>query len=230
MTPAPQLTELIATVDADTTTADPLARLATASAMAADLTETSDALVGHFVDQCRAAGRTWAEISEALGVTRQAAHKRYSMVPRDLSRFTARARGALEASVDAARGLGHGYVGTEHLLLGLFPPGGLAAEMLAESGLTEADVATAVLARSPSGTAELGDPPPFTPRAARGLSGALEEALTMGHNYIGTEHLLLALFRDPEGLAAQVLADAGATYADVKERTIRKLVAITQKP
>jgi hypothetical protein len=229
MTPAPQLTDLIATVDADAASADPLARLATASTIAADLTDTSDQLVGHFVDQCRAAGRTWAEISEALGVTKQAAHKRYSMVPRDLSRFTTRARGAIEAAVDAARGLGHGYVGTEHVLLGLFPPGGLAAELLAEAGLTEANVATSVLAMAPSGTAQLADPPPFTPRAARVFSGALEEALTMGHNYIGTEHLLLALFRDPEGMAAKILTEAGTSHAAAKEWVVTKLVAITQQ-
>ena len=229
MTPAPQLTELIATVDADAAGAEPLARLATASAMAADLTETSDALVGHFVDQCRAAGHTWAEISDALGVTKQAAHKRYSTVPRDLSRFTTRARAVLTHAVDAARGLGPGYVGTEHLLLGLFPPGGIAAELLAESGITESGVATAILAAAPSGTAELAEPPPVTPRAARVFSSALEEALTMGHNYIGTEHLVLALFRDPEGLAAKILAEAGATHADFKERIVSKLIAISQK-
>ena len=229
MAPAPPLTELIASVDADAASTDPLVRLATASAMAADLTETSDSLVGHFVDQCRAAGHTWAEISDALGVTKQAAHKRYSMVPRDLTRFTTRARAVITHGVDAARGLGHGYVGTEHLLLGMFPPGGLAAELLAESGITQSNVATAVLASAPSGTAELAEPPPFTPRAARVFSGALEEALTMGHNYIGTEHLVLALFRDPEGLAAKILAESGATHADFKERIAKKLVALMQK-
>lgn len=229
MAPAPQLAELIATVDADAASTDPLARLATASTIAADLTETSDRLVGHFVDQCRAAGRTWAEISEALGVTKQAAHKRYASLPRDLSRFTTRARGVISAAVDAARGVGHGYVGTEHLLLGLFPPGGVAAEVLMDSGLTETDLATAVLALAPSGTAELVEPPPFTPRAARVFSTALEEALAMGHNYIGTEHLLLGLFSDADGLAARILTDAGVSHADVKERVVAKLIAITQQ-
>ena len=229
MAPAPQLTELIANVAADAASTDPLVRLATASAMAADLTETSDSLVGHFVDQCRAAGRTWAEISDSLGVTKQAAHKRYSTMPPNMGRFTPRARDVFTGSIAVARGLGHGYIGTEHLLLGLFPPGGLAAELLAESGITESNVATAVLAAAPSGTAELAEPPPFTPRAARVFSGALEEALTMGHNYIGTEHLVLALFRDPEGLAAKILAESGATHADFKERIAKKLVALMQK-
>jgi len=108
MTPAPALADLIVTVEADTGTEDPLARLATASAMAGELVDTSDALVGHFVDRCRTAGHTWAEISESLGVSRQAAHKRYSPVPRELSRWTERAKAVLGASVDAARGLGHG--------------------------------------------------------------------------------------------------------------------------
>jgi hypothetical protein len=228
MAPAPQLTELIATVDADAASTDPLARLSTASTIAAELTDTSDALVGHYVDQCRAAGRTWAEISEALGVSKQAAHKRYSMLPRDLNRFTTRARDAISHSVDAARGLGHGYVGTEHILLGLFPPGGIAATLLAESGLSQANVATAIQAVSPPGDSTVADPP-FTPRAAEVFSGALSEALALGHNYIGTEHLVLALFRDPEGLAAKILAEAGITKADYHAKIVEMLVAITQQ-
>jgi ATP-dependent Clp protease ATP-binding subunit ClpA len=213
-------------VEADAGSADPLARLATASATAAELTETSDALVGHFVDECRAAGHTWADISDALGVSRQAAHKRYSPVPRELSRWTERAKAVLAASVDAARGLGHAFVGTEHLLLGLFPPGGIAATLLAEQGLTEASVAEQVVARTPardSGPAE----PPFTPLAAQVFGGALTEALSMGHNYIGTEHLLLALFGQPEGQAAQILAEAGATHAGCRARVIQVLSALT---
>ena len=106
MAPAPALTELIATVEADAAAAEPLSHLATASAIAAELTETADALVGHFVDRCRAAGRTWSEISEALGVTKQAAHKRYSAgPPTDLmrTRFTDRARQTIaEASTRRA--------------------------------------------------------------------------------------------------------------------------------
>jgi len=224
MAPAPPLPDLIASVEADSPAPDPLAHLATASATAAELTETSDSLVGHFVDRCRAAGHTWAEISESLGVSRQAAHKRYAGPP-SFSHFTKRARRVYPASIDAARGLGHAYVGTEHLLLGLFPPGGIAATVLAESGLTERTVAAAVLARSPRGTvmgpAEL----PVTPRATEVFSGALREALSMGHNYIGTEHLVLALFRDAEGFASQILADAGATHAAYKARIVEILTA-----
>jgi hypothetical protein len=226
MAPAPPLTDLIATVQADAAAADPLTRLATASATAAELTETADALVSHFVDQCRSAGLTWAEISQALGVSKQAAHKRYTGAPRDLSRFTERAKAAIGSALDAARGLGHPFVGTEHVLLGLFPPGGIAATLLAESGLTEQAVAEAVAAhtsRAAAGPAE----PPFTPRAAEVFGGALSEAIALGHNYIGTEHLVLALFRDEEGVAARILTDAGATYEGYRARVVEILSGFT---
>jgi Clp amino terminal domain, pathogenicity island component len=224
MAPAPDLNHLIATVTADAPSDAPLAQLASASAVAGELAETGDALVGHFVDACRAAGHTWAEISDSLGVSRQAAHKRYSAIPRDLERWTVRARQVLEHAVSTAVAFGHSYVGTEHLLLGLFPPGGYGATILGEWGLTEESVASAVLERAPR--QDSGPPdPPFTPLAAQVLGGALTEALSMGHNYIGTEHLLLGLFGQPEGLAAQILADAGATHADAKAKVAHKLAA-----
>jgi hypothetical protein len=225
MPPAPDLHDLIATVTADAPSADPLARLATASSVAGALAETGDALVGHFVDACRAAGHTWAEISGSLGVSRQAAHKRYAATPRDLERWTPRARQALEHAIAAAVALGHPYVGTEHLLLGLFPPGGIGAQLLGEWGLTEEAVTSQVLEHAPrhaSGPTE----PPFTPLAAQALGGALTEAISMGHNYIGTEHLLLALFGQAEGLAAQILAGAGATHADAKAKVAQVLVGL----
>ena len=226
MAPAPDLNALIATVTADAASADPLAQLATASTTAGELVEAGDALVGHFVDACRAAGHTWAEISGSLGVSRQAAHKRYSSIPRDLERWTPRARQALEHSVNGAIAFGHAHVGTEHLLLGLFPPGGIGATILDEYGLTEAAVAEQVLAHAPrreSGPAD----PPFTPLAAQVLGGSLTEAISMGHNYIGTEHLLLALFGQAEGAAAEILRDADATHAACKARIAEMLVGLT---
>jgi hypothetical protein len=231
MAPAPPLTALIATVEADADAGDALTRLATASATAAELTETADALVGHFVDRCRADGRTWAEISEALGVTKQAAHKRYTAGPSDLSlltRYTDRARQVIAGSIEAARDLGHPYCGTEHILLGLFPPGGIGAGLLEDAGLSKASVTAKILERTPRG-----DTKPtnvlYTPRAAQVFSGALSEALSMGHNYIGTEHLLLALFRDGEGMAAQFLAEAGATHASCKEKVVKLLLTFAKQ-
>ena len=110
--------------------------------------------------------------------------------------------------------------------MGLFPPGGIAATLLAESGLTEAIVAEKVVAHTPraeTGPAE----PPFTPLAAQVFGGALSEAIAMGHNYIGTEHLVLALFRS-EGLAAEILAEAGATHAGYRARVIQILSSFTK--
>jgi hypothetical protein len=232
MAPAPELTELIATVEADASAADPLSHLSTASATAAELTESADALVGHFVDRCRATGHTWAEISEALGVTKQAAHKRYTAGPSDyslLTRFTDRARHVITGSVEAARELQHPFVGTEHILLALFPPGGIGATLLTESGLSKDIVTERVVTRIPRGDVPSPANVPYTPRASEVFSGALSEALSMGHNYIGTEHLLLALFRDGDGLAAQILSDAGASHASFKESVVRMLLAFMQK-
>jgi ATP-dependent Clp protease ATP-binding subunit ClpA len=190
--------------------------------MSAELADTSDALVGHFVDRCRAAGHTWAEISAALGVTRQAAHKRYAG-PAHLGRFTERAKAVLGASVEAARRLGHGFVGTEHLLLGLFPPGGIAADLLVGAGVTEDVVTTAVLARTPAGATTGADVPAYTPRAAEVFGRALTEAISLGHNYIGTEHLLLALIGDPEGAAGGILAGGGLTHEGVRLQVVQIL-------
>src|SRR5262245_10563618 len=120
MTPGPTLQELIATVEADAGAgaADDLTQLGTAAKVAADLEEVADGTLTHFVDQCRRNGRSWAEISRALGVTKQAVHKRFS--PPTFERFTVRARGALKGAAAAATRLRHNYVGTEHVLLGLF--------------------------------------------------------------------------------------------------------------
>ncbi len=225
MAPAPDLNDLIATVTADAPSDDPLARLATASSVARELAEAGDAVVGHFVDACRTAGRTWADISEALGVSRQAAHKRYAAIPRDLERWTPRARQVLEHAISGAVAFGHAYVGTEHLLLGLFPPGGIGAQILGGYGLTEGMVADQILERAPRRDGGPADPP-FTPLAAQVLGGALTEAVSMGHNSIGTEHLLLGLFGQPEGLAAQILELAGASHADVKAQVVEILVGL----
>ena len=227
MPPAPDLNDLIASVEADAT-ADPLGQLAAASEMANELAGTSDALVGHFVDRCRATGHTWAEISDSLGVSRQAAHKRYSAIPRDLERWTPRAKQVLDHAISTAVAFGHAYVGTEHLLLGMFPPGGIAATILDGYDLTEQSVADQVLVHAPRRDGGPNDPP-FTPFAAQVLGGALTEAISMGHNYIGTEHLLLGLFGQPEGLAAQILARSGATHGAVKAEVAELLVGFMQK-
>ena len=222
MTPGPTLQELIDTVQADAGTGDDLAQLGTAARVAADLEEVADGTLTHFVDQCRRNGRSWSEISRALGVTKQAVHKRFSFTP-TFERFTVRARGALTGAAAAATRLRHNYVGTEHVLLGLFAePEGLAAKVLTEQGMTGDGVEAAILALTPRGDVEVGAPP-FTPRAAACLEKALTEALQLGHNYIGTEHILLGLFTDPDGYAARIMRDAGVERDGVRDRLIEML-------
>src|SRR5881296_2214437 len=135
MTPGPTLQELIEAVQTDAAGGDDLAQLAAAARTAADLEEVADGTLTHFVDRCRRNGRSWSEISKALGVTKQAVHKRFAAGP-SFERFTLRAKGALDGAAAAARGLGHNYVGTEHVLLGLYSqPEGIAAKALHEEGL-----------------------------------------------------------------------------------------------
>jgi hypothetical protein len=233
MTPAPTLQELIDAVRADAP-GTALEQLAQASAMVGQLEEVGDSVLGHFVDQCRRAGHSWAQISEALGVSRQAAHKRFTgpgSAP-GWERFTPRARAALQRASEEAAALGHGWVGTEHLLLALFgPPEALAARVLAGAGITH-DACRAEVGRL-IGTTTLPPGPAgeraYTPRAIEVLRGTVEEALLLGHNYVGTEHLLLALFRDPGTAAARTLAALGVTREDVVARITDLLAALTAK-
>jgi hypothetical protein len=227
MTPGPTLDELIATVRTDATSDDPLDQLAAAARTAADLEEIADAALSHFVDQCRRSGLSWTDISKALGVTKQAAHKRFSFPPRTLERFTPRARALLPQAAAKALRFGHNYVGTEHLLLALFTDQeSVAAKVLADAKISEQKVEAFVLQATPRGSST-DDAPPLTPLATRTIEKAVSEALQLGHNYVGTEHLLLALFGDTEALAAQVLAQTGATYDDLRRSIINKLVGLT---
>jgi hypothetical protein len=230
MTPAPTLQELIETVERDAASSDLLDLLATASSTVAQLEEVGDAVLGHFVDRCRRSGRSWTEISSALGVTKQAAHKRFTFPAPTLERFTPRARYAVDTAAKAARSLGHTYVGAEHLLLGLFDePDGLAAKALAEAGVEREAVEAKVLEVVPRGSEPLIDNLPYTPQASLALQGALGEALRLGHNYIGTEHILLGLVRDRETLSAQVLSGLGVSAEWIRTRLVDMVNAIVEE-
>ncbi len=140
-------------------------------------------------------------------------------------RFTDRARRVLVLAQDEARDLDHNFLGTEHILLGLLHEGeGVGAKALVELGLglgAVRDRVTATIGRGEPGSAS--GNPPFTPRAKRVLELALREALEMGHNYIGTEHQLLALLREGEGVAAQVLVASGLTPEVTRAKVIELL-------
>jgi ATP-dependent Clp protease ATP-binding subunit ClpA len=133
-------------------------------------------------------------------------------------RFTDRARRVVHLAQEEARLLRHNYVGTEHLLLGLLYEGeGIAARALGSLGISLEAVRARVEEIIGRGQTTPSGHIPFTPRAKKVLELSLREALQFGHNYIGTEHLLLGLLREGEGVAAQVLAGFGTDHARVRE-------------
>jgi hypothetical protein len=224
MAPPPTLQELVELAERDAVSSAPLDQLAAAAVTVAHLESVGDAMLSHFVDRARVHGHSWSEISGALGVTKQAAHKRFSLTTPTLDRFTPRARRVLEHAETVAHSLGHGYIGTEHLLLAQFDePDAVAAKVLVELGASRALVEREVLERVARGETATAGTMPFTPRAAQALAATVGQALRLGHNYIGTEHILLAMFAEPEGVAAQVLAALGLDEAPVRARIIEML-------
>jgi ATP-dependent Clp protease ATP-binding subunit ClpA len=246
MTPPPTLQELIEIVRQDARSDRPLDQLVVAAAAAAQLEDTTDALLGYFVDRCRRDGRSWTEISSALGVTKQAVHKRFApaLAPHiaaatpdsTFERFTDRARHVIAASQQAAASLGAGRVGAEHLLLGLFSePTGIAGRVLTAMNVTEDSVRAALTSRRALGPDDGQDgadsaasdlaaddtdrapaAPNFTDDGKRALRDALAEALKFGHDYIGTEHILLGLYGNADSTAAWILLEAGALEATAR--------------
>ncbi|AEF36414.1 MULTISPECIES: Clp protease N-terminal domain-containing protein [Mycobacteriaceae] len=185
---------------------NPLERLTDAVLTAEHLGEVADHLIGHFVDQARRSGASWTEIGNCMGVTKQAAQKRF--VPRaeaaaldaeqGFARFTPRARNAVVAAQNAAHGARNAEITPDHLILGVLnDPEALATALLTAQHIDPAAVAATVTL--PAGDAE---PPaliPFSGTARKALELTFRTALRLGHNYIGTEHLLLALFEVEDG-------------------------------
>jgi ATP-dependent Clp protease ATP-binding subunit ClpC len=140
-------------------------------------------------------------------------------------RFTERARQVVVLAQDEARGLKHNYIGTEHLLLGLIrEKEGLAVRVLDWHGLTLEEVRAQVVRIIGVGEEELvSGQIPFTPRAKKVLELSLREALSLGHNYIGTEHILLGLVRVDEGIGARILLDFGGDAETIRNDVIHML-------
>ena len=252
MAPTPSLQELIDTVRADATGAGPLDLLTQASTTAAELGKLGDSLLDHFVDQCRKDGYSWSEISAILGVSKQAAHKRYSAGPVTFERFTLLARAVVKNAPLEAQRHGSPVTGAEHILLALFEPArALSAQALTETGVTKeaceqqlfGDAARAEPARPEPAQAGAAAPGPATENleealraggrapyndaAKNTLREALMQALGLGHNYIGTEHILLGLYGDPANPAAKALVALGADAASIRARLVEKLAGFT---
>ena len=139
-------------------------------------------------------------------------------------RFTERARQVVVLAQEEARTLKHNYIGTEHILLGLLrEEEGLAARVLEGLEITVDEVRGQVIRIVGAGEEVTSGQIPFTPRAKKVLELALREALSLGHNYIGTEHILLGLVRENEGVAARILADFDADSEKIRNEIIRML-------
>ena len=238
MTSSPlSLDTLITFVKAQHPEASPLDNLSDAVRVSAELSDQADSLIGYFVDQARRSGASWSQIGASMGVSKQAAQQRF--VPRgpvkmdtglgDFSRFTQRARDVLAAAEDLARAAGVAGIGSAHLAAALMTqPDGLAARAITDLGVTGAGL-RAALCLPEAGPAAEGDHPaervPLGPSAVATLKGALRQALHMGHNYIGTEHLLLGL-ADGDDATAATLAGLGVTKAAVQEQIRAAFAAI----
>ena len=139
-------------------------------------------------------------------------------------RFTDRARRVVVLAQDEARRLNQNYIGTEHLLLGLIHEGdGIAARALETMGISLEAVRAQVIEIIGEGEQPTTGHIPFTPRARKVLEFSMREALQLGHNYIGTEHILLGLLREGDGVAAQVLVKLGADLNNVRQTVIELL-------
>ncbi|MFI7498935.1 Clp protease N-terminal domain-containing protein [Streptomyces sp. NPDC049687] len=202
---------------------EPLDQLQDAVIAADHLGEVADHLIGHFVDQARRSGASWTDIGKSMGVTRQAAQKRF--VPKEsadldpsqgFSRYTPRARNVVMAAHNEAIAARNTEGRPEHLVLGLLAePEGLAAKAITAQDVLLDAVRQAATAALPAAADEVPELVPYGSDAKKVLELTFREALRLGHNYIGTEHILLALleFENGEG----VLSGLGITKPAVEE-------------
>ncbi len=200
MTGTPRLDDLI--VGVETAHSDPLDRVATAVLVGETLGETADHLIGHFVDRARRAGASWTDIGHSMGVSKQAVQKRF--VPKepaqDFTRFTPRARNVVVAAQNETRAAGNPEIRPEHLVLGLLAePDGLGVRALMAQGVTAETVRQAATAALPPPVDDLPALIPFDAAAKKALELTFREALRLGHTFVGTEHLVLALLEQEAG-------------------------------
>lgn len=203
-----RLDELINAIKAVHT--DALDQLSDAVLAAEHLGDVADHLIGHFVDQARRSGASWTDIGKSMGVTKQAAQKRF--VPRaetatldpeqGFARFTPRARGAVVAAQNAAHEAANSEITPDHLLLGVLSDPAALATVLLRLQQVDTEALRAAVELPPAG-AETPELIPFSGPARKALELTFREALRLGHNYIGTEHLLLALLELEDGASVE---------------------------
>lgn len=212
----------------------PLDNLADAVRVAASIDEQSDALIGYFVDQARHAGAPWSEIGASMGVSKQAAQKRFVARFDDddfdpdnkpFSRFTDRARHVVSFARVIAATADAKNTGAAHLAVALLTEeDAIAARVIHAAGITDAALLDTFALTMPTSEA---NPPaqgevPFGDDGKAALREALKAALRLGHNYIGTEHILLGVLRE-DGDAAKRLGELGLAIPDVEANVKREL-------
>ncbi len=209
---------------------DPLEQLADAVIAADHLGEVADHLIGHFVDQARRTGASWTDIGRSMGVSKQAAQKRFvtkapGVDPREgFSRFTPRARNVVMAAQNEARAAGNAEIRTEHLVLGLLSePEGLAAKAIVEQGTPLERVREAATKALPAPVQDVPTLVPYDGQVKKALELTFRQALRMGHNFIGTEHILLALLELEDG--AGVLGGLGVDPARAEASIVAALAS-----
>jgi hypothetical protein len=217
---------------------DALEQLSDAVIAADHLGDVADHLIGHFVDQARRSGASWTDIGRSMGVSKQAAQKRF--IPKDpgepsdldpsqgFSRFTDRARSVVVAAQNEARAASNSEIRLGHLVLGLLSePKGLAAKAIVAQGVSLETVRKTATATLPPADEEVPGLIPFDSQARKALELTFREALRLGHNYIGTEHILLALLELEDGTG--VLAGLGVEKATAEANIAAALAAVVAR-
>ncbi|MDI2032619.1 Clp protease N-terminal domain-containing protein [Saccharopolyspora sp. TS4A08] len=202
---------------------DALTQLEGAVIVADHLGDLADHLIGHFVDQARRSGASWTEIGRSMGVSKQAAQKRSVTKGFDddsgngFSRFTPRARNVVVLAQTAAHEARNDEIRVAHLVLGLLgEPDAVAAKVIEDQGVTFDAIREAATATLPGAVDDLPALVPFDADAKKVLELTLREALRLGHNYVGTEHILLALLEHEGGDG--LLSGLGLNKAAAEER------------
>jgi hypothetical protein len=224
------LDELISNVKARHPDGTALDHLSEASLIADHLGELADHLVGHFVDQARRAGASWTMIGQSMGVTKQAAQKRFVAGDSSMERFTDRAKVVVLKAQNEARHRGHQEVTSVHLIFGLLSEWeGLAGQAIEAAGAAK----EAVASRTATALEPTGQPIAYHVPFSAGLKKIYEltvrEALRLGHNYVGTEHILLALLEAREEPGAQILTNLGVSKDGVEAWTLNALGEIKRR-
>ncbi|MEU1085652.1 Clp protease N-terminal domain-containing protein [Streptomyces sp. NPDC005576] len=215
---------------------DALEQLSGAVVAADHLGDIADHLIGHFVDQARRSGASWTDIGRSMGVTRQAAQKRFVPKKPDESadlhpdegfaRFTPRARNVAVAAHNEAHRAGNAEVLPAHLVLGLVgDTEGVGARVIAALGVTPETVRAAALTALPPAVDEVPELIPYDAGSRKVLELTFREALRLGHAYVGTEHILLALLEHEGGDG--VLTGLGIDKREASATTETLLATVT---